>query len=256
MMRIWGMSYKNGIRFVSENYTVRVKRGKENQPNLYYWQNSDKIFYRLLKKVSFLEKIPIFDGLFSMAKMLPTSIVLLSIAAIIFEIISFLFFPETESEVITYNLNDYLIFSVTSLLLALIIVSPSFHGAEHKVINAFINGADMSLEEVKSYSRISRGCGTNIVVFLLFFFGLSLIITKIFWINLTASFIFAFGILNFGNKNIKLIFNPLFKIGDILQKYILTKEPSDEQLKMGISAMNLLIELETGNKEPVFYGRV
>ena len=39
-----------------------------------------------------------------------------------------------------------------------------FHGAEHKVINAYENGVALTLENVKLASRIHNRCGTNFVL--------------------------------------------------------------------------------------------
>ncbi|MFH0925819.1 MAG: DUF1385 domain-containing protein [bacterium] len=42
-----------------------------------------------------------------------------------------------------------------------------YHGAEHKVIKAFLAGDDLTLEAVNRYSPIASRCGTNLVAFLI-----------------------------------------------------------------------------------------
>lgn len=44
----------------------------------------------------------------------------------------------------------------------------AYHGAEHKTINAYENGAELYPESVASYSRIHRRCGTSFILIVIF----------------------------------------------------------------------------------------
>ncbi len=43
-----------------------------------------------------------------------------------------------------------------------------YHGAEHKVINCYESGDQLTIENIKKHSRIHARCGTNFLLIVLF----------------------------------------------------------------------------------------
>lgn len=116
-----------------------------------------------------------------------------------------------------------------------------FHSAEHMVINAYIKLKRVpSLEEIRKYSRFNNYCGTNVTTQIV--------------ISLTLMFFCTF----FNNplyRHIGMIFSNvivliLLECGflNFLQKFT-TDVPTDKELLVAISGMNVWIENEKMEKE-------
>ncbi|MBL6990963.1 MAG: DUF1385 domain-containing protein [Bacteriovoracaceae bacterium] len=138
------------------------------------------------------------------------------------------------------------------------------HGAEHRVLSIYEAGEELTVENAKKYTNIHPMCGTTLLCFFLFF---STIIFSIILISLPIAATFPFvlshilaltlklvliipiagvsyGIFKFLQENsnsfvAKIVSTP----GMVLQK-LTTKTPSDDQLKVGISAILAALSLE------------
>ena len=124
-----------------------------------------------------------------------------------------------------------------------------YHGAEHKTINAYENGAIMTPEEVSKFSRIHRRCGTS---FLIIVIVVSIVIfaliptTTIFWriasrvILLPLVIGISYEIIKGASKSNgigKWLVTPALAL-----QFITTKEPSNDQLEVAISALNKALD--------------
>ncbi|MCD6450701.1 MAG: DUF1385 domain-containing protein [Thermotogaceae bacterium] len=123
-----------------------------------------------------------------------------------------------------------------------------YHGAEHKTINAFESGVDLTPENVKNYSRIHPRCGTNFLMifmiasvllfsFLSLFFEPTLryrIISRVVMIPVIASLSYELLVIfsKFPEWLMKIVISP----GLALQ-YLTTKEPDEKQLEVAIVAL-------------------
>lgn len=133
----------------------------------------------------------------------------------------------------------------------------SYHGSEHKTINAFEDNAKLEPEFVKAYSVQHPRCGTafilyvvliSIIVFTLIgdTTWLVLIISRLALIPVIA--MIAYEYLRFTadrleNKFVAAIAKP----GLWLQK-LTTNEPDEKILEVGIAAFNAMYSLENSNK--------
>lgn len=149
----------------------------------------------------------------------------------------------------------------------------NYHGAEHKVVVAYIHKIPLTLETVKPLSRVTKVCGTMMLLPILFCIGLlsmvilctqntmihismtlvtlSLIAHYFFLRGETVSYLHLYRLIPFCKKKAyKLKTNLLYKAFDqagySLQKYITTREPSDEELTVAILCMQRLIDTEKG----------
>ncbi len=131
-----------------------------------------------------------------------------------------------------------------------------YHGAEHKTIYAYEAGEDLTLDNVRRYSRQHPRCGTSflLIVMLVSIAVFSLIpklwpfylkaFSRIFLLPLIAGISYEF--LKWGAKNDS---NPLVKLviapGLALQ-LLTTREPDDAQLEVAIRSMNEALDVNAG----------
>jgi len=131
-----------------------------------------------------------------------------------------------------------------------------YHGAEHKTIYAYEAGEDLTIDNVRRYSRQHPRCGTSflLIVMLVSIAVFSLIpklwpfylkaFSRIFLLPLIAGISYEF--LKWGAKNDS---NPLVKMviapGLALQ-LLTTREPDDAQLEVAIRSMNEALDVNAG----------
>lgn len=134
-----------------------------------------------------------------------------------------------------------------------------YHGAEHKSIFAFEAGDELTVENVRKYSRLHPRCGTS---FLLIVMVVSIVIfsmipklwpfylkagSRIFLLPLIAGISYEF--LKWSAKNdstpmVKMIITP----GLALQK-LTTREPDDSQMEVAIRSMEEALAVNAGYKD-------
>jgi uncharacterized protein YqhQ len=130
----------------------------------------------------------------------------------------------------------------------------SYHGAEHKTVNAYEHGASLQVEQVIKYSTAHTRCGTS---FLLIVLVLAIIVFAFFgkpplWIGIMSRIILLPVIAAFGYELIRLgaryADNPAVRAilspGLLLQS-MTTREPDEKQLEVAIAALQKVIEVDT-----------
>ena len=129
----------------------------------------------------------------------------------------------------------------------------AYHGAEHKVVNAYEAGVPLEVEEVKKYTTTNPRCGTSFIFIVLIIsilvfslFGrpslyLS-ILSRILLIPVIAAI--SYEILKFGANHIKSVPMRILLAPGLALQHITTKEPDDGQLETAISALNEVIEAD------------
>ena len=136
----------------------------------------------------------------------------------------------------------------------------SYHGAEHKTINAYEAGAQLNPETVKNYSVEHPRCGTGflltVVIFSILIF--SPLRSLAFWIRVP----FQLGLipliaclayeymrwtadhLNYGW--VRILITP-----NLALQHLTTREPTLDMLEVSIASFNAMIALETTVTEPI-----
>jgi len=134
-----------------------------------------------------------------------------------------------------------------------------YHGAEHKSIFAFEAGAELTVANVRGYSRLHPRCGTSflLIVMLVSILIFSLIpklwpfymkaVSRIVLLPLIAGVSYEF--LKWSAKNdhspfVKMVIAP----GLALQR-LTTREPDDSQLEVAIRSMQEALEVNDGFKD-------
>lgn len=134
-----------------------------------------------------------------------------------------------------------------------------YHGAEHKSIFAFEAGEELTIENVRRYSRLHPRCGTSflLIVMLVSIAVFSLIPklwpfylkagSRIFLLPMIAGISYEFLKWSASNDNhplVKMVIAP----GLCLQR-LTTREPDDSQLEVAIRSMNEALEVNAGYKD-------
>jgi uncharacterized protein YqhQ len=129
----------------------------------------------------------------------------------------------------------------------------AYHGAEHKVVNAYEAGVPLDLESVKNYSTAHARCGTAFlfIVLIVAIFVFALVGQPTLWIRILSRIalipviavisyeIMKFGAAHINNKVVRVLLAP----GLTLQS-MTTREPDDGQIEAAISALNEVIEID------------
>ena len=128
-----------------------------------------------------------------------------------------------------------------------------YHAAEHKAINAYEAGEELTPETVQKYSLIHPRCGTAFLlwvmvigVFVFAFFGKLpwywLIATRIAFLPVIAGI--AYELIRFAGKHAhNRIVNTLLAPGLWLQR-LTTREPDLDQLEVSIRALREVLDRE------------
>ena len=129
----------------------------------------------------------------------------------------------------------------------------AYHGAEHKVVNAYEAGVPLEVGAVKSYSTAHPRCGTSFVFIVLI---ISIIVFSLFgwpslWLRLLSRILLipviaavSYEIMKFGASHIKNIVMRILLAPGLALQAMTTREPDDSQLETAISALNEVIEAD------------
>ena len=128
-----------------------------------------------------------------------------------------------------------------------------YHGAEHKVINAFEAGWPLTVEHVQRASRLHYRCGSSFILFtvMISLFLYLFVPTDPLWLRIANRLALipvvlgvSFEVLQFTNKlrDIPLL-RWLGYPGLWLQR-LTTKEPDDDQVEVAIASFQRLLDLE------------
>ena len=179
---------------------------------------------------------------------------------------------------IWYNLIDggfrlviFLCYILFTLLFKSLRETYQYHGAEHKTINCYEYGDELTVENVKKASRLHDRCGTtfiflvlivSILIFALVNWALAALhwVTGIGWADGIISFIvkiiflpvvagISYEVLRLLSKTDSVLVLPLKAPGYLLQK-LTTREPDDPMIECAIAAFKKAKEMEDDPNSP------
>lgn len=122
-----------------------------------------------------------------------------------------------------------------------------YHGAEHKTINAYEAGEELTVENVKRYSRIHERCGTNFLMIFMITSVVAYSILAIFFkptfeyrlisraVAIPALISIAYEILALSSES--KVFSITFNSFGKLLQLVTTREPEDDMLEVSIEAL-------------------
>ncbi len=178
---------------------------------------------------------------------------------------------------IWYNLLEgafrfaiFLLYILFTLLFASLRETYRYHGAEHKTINCYEYGDELTVENVKKASRLHDRCGTTfiflVLVISIFVFALAnwLLaltgLTGISWVDFLISFLvkiallpvvaaISYEILRLLSKTDSVLVLPLKAPGYLLQM-LTTKEPDEKMIECAVLAFKKAKEMDDDPDSP------
>jgi len=167
--------------------------------------------------------------------------------------------PYIGSSLVFHLIEGLIRLTVFIVYLRLVILLPdikrvfAYHGAEHKVINAYEDGAPLEVDAARGYNKAHVRCGTS------FLFAVLIIAIVVFaligrpsvWLMLLSRILLipviaglSYEVINFGgrHKNNSLV-RAILAPGLWLQG-LTTREPDDSQLEVALAALNELVEAD------------
>lgn len=125
----------------------------------------------------------------------------------------------------------------------------SYHGAEHKTINAFEAGSDLSIESVRSFSRLHPRCGTafllTVAVLSIILFSLlgeqtliARLLSRVAMIPVLAGISYEY--IRFTGNIMHTSIGRILSAPNLALQKLTTNEPDDDMLEVGIAAFNAM----------------
>jgi uncharacterized protein YqhQ len=133
-----------------------------------------------------------------------------------------------------------------------------YHGAEHKVINTYESGKELTVENVQAHSRLHYRCGSSFILFTVIIgvFVYMLVPTEPLWarvINRLALIPVVLGIsfevLQLTNKLRNVPVLKYLGLPGLWLQLLTTKEPNDDQVEVAILSFKELLRLEKETNE-------
>lgn len=132
-----------------------------------------------------------------------------------------------------------------------------YHGAEHKVINAFENGVPLTVESVQRQSRLHYRCGSSFILFTVIVgvFVYMAVPTDPLWLRIANRLALipvvlgiSFEVLQLTNQLRHIPVLRWLGYPGLWLQLLTTKEPSDDQVEVAIASFQQLLRLEEGHE--------
>ena len=131
----------------------------------------------------------------------------------------------------------------------------AYHGAEHKAINAYENGASLEVESTRKYKTAHTRCGTSFlfVVLILAIIVFAIVGSPSLWLMILARIVLVpviaalgYEIIYFAARHTKFgLVTAIIAPGMWLQS-LTTREPDDSQLEVALAALKRVLEIDQG----------
>jgi uncharacterized protein YqhQ len=128
-----------------------------------------------------------------------------------------------------------------------------YHGAEHKVINAYENNLELTVENVQSQSRLHYRCGSSFMLFTVIVgvFVYTLVPTDPFYVRILNRLALipvvlgiSFEVLQLTNKVRDIPVLKVLGYPGLWLQLLTTKEPKNDQVEVALASFNELLRLE------------
>ncbi|PKG25695.1 DUF1385 domain-containing protein [Niallia nealsonii] len=128
-----------------------------------------------------------------------------------------------------------------------------YHGAEHKVINCFENGLDLTVKNVQAQSRLHYRCGSSFILFTVFvglflylFFPTDSLVERVLSRIALIPFVLgiSFEVLQLTNKVKNVPILKYLGLPGLWLQLLTTKEPKDDQVEVAIFSFKELVRRE------------
>ncbi len=135
-----------------------------------------------------------------------------------------------------------------------------YHGAEHKTINAYESGADLTPQSVSRFTTLHPRCGTafllSVVVISVLLF--SLLGRPALWLRLASRILLipviagiAYEYIRFSARHLDKAWMRVIAAPNLALQRLTTREPDAQMLQVAITAFNCMMEAEKASVEVV-----
>ena len=129
----------------------------------------------------------------------------------------------------------------------------TYHGAEHKVVNAYEDGVPLEVEAARGHSKAHVRCGTSflfvVLIIAIIVFALVgrpslwlMVLSRILLIPVIAAF--GYEVIYFGARHAKNVLVRAVLAPGLLLQSLTTNEPDDSQLEVALAALKQVIEVD------------
>lgn len=128
-----------------------------------------------------------------------------------------------------------------------------YHGAEHKVINAYENNLSLTVENVQKQTRLHYRCGSSFIIFtvIIGMFVYFLVPTDPLWARVVNRILLipvvlgiSFEVLQFTNRLRDIPVLRILGYPGLWLQLLTTKEPTNDQVEVAIASFEELLRLE------------
>ena len=129
----------------------------------------------------------------------------------------------------------------------------TYHGAEHKTVNAYEHGVPLEVEAVKEYSTAHVRCGTSFLfaVLIIAIVVFAIIGRQSLWIMLLSRIILipviaalGYEVTYFGANHTKNALVRIVLAPGLWLQTLTTREPGDSQLEVAVAALSKVVEID------------
>jgi len=132
-----------------------------------------------------------------------------------------------------------------------------YHGAEHKAINGYEQGAELTVESIKGYSRLHNRCGTSFLLIVMFISVIVFafvrtpdpvmrLVSRLVLIPVVAGL--SYEVIRWAGRSKSWIVKAVSFPGLCLQR-LTTGEPDDGQIEVAITALQAVLDEEDKENE-------
>ncbi len=225
------------IGLKSLNYSAEEAVGKEEKPKTYQLV--------LITIITFILALGIFKYLpLLMARFFERSFVFVEQNYILFNVI------DGVSKIVLFVLYILVISSMKDIKEVF-----RYHGAEHKAVNCYESGKELTVKNCKKFSRLNPRCGTSfLVIVLIISIFIYVFIPKdfSFFTKLGLRILLLPVIAAISYEILKLLdrfkcskFAKFFSLPGLLVQRLTCYEPSNKQIEVAIEAMKKVLKLES-----------
>lgn len=193
--------------------------------------------------------------------------------ALVLAIILFLIVPLFLTRLINPYISSSLVFHLIEGLIRLVIFVAylriigllpdikrvfTYHGAEHKVVNAYEAGMPMEAEAVRKYGTAHVRCGTSFlfVVLIIAIVVFALVGRPSLWIMVLSRILLipviaalGYEVIHFGANHPKNVLIKAVLAPGLWLQELTTKEPDDTQIEVALSALRKAVEIDQLGEE-------
>ena len=133
----------------------------------------------------------------------------------------------------------------------------TYHGAEHKTVNAYEAGVPMEVDAIRSYSTAHVRCGTSFLflVLIIAIIVFAFVGRQTLWLMIVSRValipvIMALGyeVIYFGAKHSKNWLVKIILAPGLFLQALTTGEPDDQQMEVAIAALNKAVEIDSAEE--------